>query len=395
MKVFKTSVMWLCAAALSLLLATAVAAEDPIRPDRFHLTVNGDRADLGENVPVIVESRALLPLTFVCEQLGGDDYDWNEADKAVMLARGETVIKLVIDSDKAFVNDEETNLNVAPILYNDSPYVPLAFVATAFDMSVFWEETSSTAFIADNARIDRIIKLMNSGITEPDEVPTKSASLTMDMEMDFFGESVEVHMEGIIQQDPANTFQRIALTTTVPGEDDILVEIFDDGNAMYTVANGEVIKMASAFALSDDMMSQYIPVLGADIDRRFYAGLNLLEDETSFTIYGTMFAPDEFFQEIISGIDGIGELAQLMAGLEMSITEPFSIVLVYDSETGFPLSMQMRYAIEMSMTIEGEELLMNIKYNVDMPKFEYGVVFDTIIPAEIMEAAIDMAEVLE
>jgi len=398
MKILKTFVKLMGAGSLLVLLSSVVAAADPVRSDMFSLSINGDEVEFGENVPVIVEDRTLLPLRFVFEQLDGDELEWNEEERLATLTRGEDVVKLWVDTGKAEVNGTEANLEVAPIIYNDSTYVPLAFIADDFDMSVHWDNDNFAAYIADNSQIDKIIDLIIGNSQDGSiGMPSTSADIMIEMEIrmeagGLFDDSMKIHSEGKVQQDHTNRFQHTALSITVHGENEkLFVESYDDGNAMYMLVNDDVIKTQSAFTYTESLLSQYSGIYWLDIAQKFYSGLKLEEDDEKFTVSGKMFIPEEDFHQLImagfneSFAEAAEDVAQMIGGMEVKFIEPVDFIMVFHRETRRPLSMQMRYAVEMSMDVFGEKFFIFQKYSVNMPKFEYDVKFDTTVPARIVE----------
>lgn len=84
---------------------------------------------------IIKNNRSLVPVRVISEQLGGI-VDWNEKNKIVTIQKGKNKIILTIDSDKAIFNNNEILLEHPAIIYNNSTYVPLRFVAENLDAVV-------------------------------------------------------------------------------------------------------------------------------------------------------------------------------------------------------------------------------------------------------------------
>jgi len=68
---------------------------------------------------------------------------------------------LLIGQKEAFVNDEPITLNAAPLLYQNSTYIPLRFVAEALNRRVVWEGSLKAAFICDADKYDGIKQLLD------------------------------------------------------------------------------------------------------------------------------------------------------------------------------------------------------------------------------------------
>ena len=77
---------------------------------------------------IIRNGRALAPLGLISKEFGASA-DWDGIKREVRITKHRTEIDLTIDSDIAFVNGVETELDCPAILYKDSVYAPLRFVA--------------------------------------------------------------------------------------------------------------------------------------------------------------------------------------------------------------------------------------------------------------------------
>ncbi|GEM_PF-3374631 len=100
-----------------------------------------------DTVPVIVESRTLLPVRYVAEPLGAD-VKWDTAEqKATVILKGK-VIEMWINNPVAKVNGvskyiDPDNQEVKPIIIPPGrTMLPLRFIAENLDCKVDWDETS-------------------------------------------------------------------------------------------------------------------------------------------------------------------------------------------------------------------------------------------------------------
>ncbi len=98
--------------------------------------------------PIIRNDRTMLPARFVAENLGAK-VEWEEATQTVTITSedGKTVIKLVIGSNKAFVNGQEIILDSAAFIENDRTYTPVRFVAEALGATVEWVDKNQEVII--------------------------------------------------------------------------------------------------------------------------------------------------------------------------------------------------------------------------------------------------------
>ena len=95
-----------------------------------NLIVNGETVIL-DVPPVLVVDRTLVPLRGIIEALDGT-VDWDENEKKVTLGNGTSVIELTIDSNIAYLNGVEVQLDTKPVIMNDRAMFPLRFIAEAF-----------------------------------------------------------------------------------------------------------------------------------------------------------------------------------------------------------------------------------------------------------------------
>ncbi len=113
-----------------------------------NMMVNGavKPIDAESTVPIVVNGRTLLPIRAVVEELGGT-VAWDGDTQTVTLQYGEDGIKLVIDSQSAYVNGSPQTLDVAPTVIHDRTMLPIRFVAEHFHFDVTWNEVEQMVTI--------------------------------------------------------------------------------------------------------------------------------------------------------------------------------------------------------------------------------------------------------
>ena len=127
------------------------------------MVVNGTEKAIDEQgtAPVIISDRTLLPVRAVVEEMGGT-VGWNEENQEVTLKYGSDTIRLTIDSNEAYLNDETKTLDVAPAIINDRTMLPIRFVAESFNFNVEWNESSQE------------VTIKKSAVTETPQQPTEN-----------------------------------------------------------------------------------------------------------------------------------------------------------------------------------------------------------------------------
>lgn len=128
---------------------------DPVR--QLILTIGKkDAAVFGKTksndvAPKIVNGRTMLPARFVAESLGAV-VAWNAEKQEVTIkgknAKDEDITILIyIDSDIAYVNDEQFKLDSPAFIENDRTYTPVRFISEQLGASVEWNEADKTVTI--------------------------------------------------------------------------------------------------------------------------------------------------------------------------------------------------------------------------------------------------------
>ncbi len=97
-------------------------------------------------VPIMKNNRTLLPVRAVVETF--DAYViWDENEEKITVIRDDITIQLWIDSTIAYVNDEEYELDVVPVVINSRTFMPLRFIAENLGLTVGWNEANQTVTV--------------------------------------------------------------------------------------------------------------------------------------------------------------------------------------------------------------------------------------------------------
>lgn len=94
---------------------------------------------------IIRDQRALVPARLISKDLGGI-VSWDGVNREVTITKDEKKIVLEIDSKIAFVNGKEMELDYPAIIYKDSTYVPLRFLAENLDAKVNYSPSLSPEY---------------------------------------------------------------------------------------------------------------------------------------------------------------------------------------------------------------------------------------------------------
>lgn len=87
--------------------------------------------------PVIKNGRTLIPVKALSMAFGAQ-VQWISAERKVIISQGTTVIILMLDSNKIFVNGVEQTIDVAATSINGRTVVPISFIAQKLGLKVNW-----------------------------------------------------------------------------------------------------------------------------------------------------------------------------------------------------------------------------------------------------------------
>ncbi len=105
------------------------------------MEINGVEKEIDEGrstAPIVLNDRTLVPIRAIIEAFGGS-VGWEGETQTVTLNMNENTIKLVIDSDTAYLNNTSHTLDAAPTVVNERTMLPIRFIAEGFNIGVAWE----------------------------------------------------------------------------------------------------------------------------------------------------------------------------------------------------------------------------------------------------------------
>lgn len=104
--------------------------------------VDGEGKTL-DAAPVIRNSRTMLPVRFVAENLGAT-VGWDDATSTVTVSSNVATLEIVIGKATAKVNGKEIALDSPAFIENSRTYLPVRFVAENLGAAVGWDGATST-----------------------------------------------------------------------------------------------------------------------------------------------------------------------------------------------------------------------------------------------------------
>ena len=126
----------------NLLIADNLSTKIELAIDDPYMYINGEQYEIDPGrgtYPVIVNSRTLLPIRAIVENLGGS-IEWDEAEKRVSIKYMNKRIELWVDKDTISVNENQEQIDQPPVIINSRTMVPVRFVAENMGCEVIWHE---------------------------------------------------------------------------------------------------------------------------------------------------------------------------------------------------------------------------------------------------------------
>lgn len=205
MKIIKKA-LCLCLIMLIILSTASLAKEEPIK-----IFVNKGIIP-SDQPPIIKNSRVLVPLRVIAEQLGAW-VTYDSGEKRVNINKDEISITLVIGESEIWYSDKEkagpVAIDVPAMIKNGRTMVPLRAVAELFDMNVKWDERKRAVYLGNNTENQYTITLKNAGLKIMDALKQKGSlpdgTYVADVikeEIDFDGAKVQGYAVTLRKDNP-------------------------------------------------------------------------------------------------------------------------------------------------------------------------------------------------
>ncbi|UQZ32787.1 copper amine oxidase [Paenibacillus sp. PK3_47] len=116
------------------------------------LVIGSTTAYVGESsykldtAPFIHNSRTYVPVRFVAEHLGAN-VTWDKSKQEVMITKGSTTIRWVVNKKQAIVNGKAVMFDTAPLLKHQRTFIPVRFVSELLATDVEYVPGSRSVLI--------------------------------------------------------------------------------------------------------------------------------------------------------------------------------------------------------------------------------------------------------
>lgn len=106
------------------------------------MTVDGAKQSL-EVAPLLKDNTTYVPIKYVLDAFGGTS-TWNNAAKKITVKRGTDVLELTVGEKEFFVNGTSKQAEVSPIVVDGRTLVPLRLVSEQLGIGVNWEKKTKS-----------------------------------------------------------------------------------------------------------------------------------------------------------------------------------------------------------------------------------------------------------
>lgn len=214
-------------------VTAAVASMSAAYAQDITVSVDGKGVDF-DQLPVIENDRTLVPMRAIFEALGAT-VEWDGDTRTVTSTKGETVIKLTIDSADMYIGSDVKKLDVPAKIINDRTMVPVRAISEAFECKVDWDGANQAVIITTSQETAAPSETTEpSATTAPAETTEPSATAAPSS-----GTSTTPSSEAMPAKDGVNTYVPIlsvGVINTETGELDS--SAVEKTTTDYTPVNG-------------------------------------------------------------------------------------------------------------------------------------------------------------
>lgn len=141
--------------------------------NEIKLWIDGNYVE-SDVAPFIEESRTLVPLRVISENLGLD-VEWMPEEKQVIISQGEDYFVFLIGENFYSKGDLKMEMDAAPKIVADRTFVPIRVIAELFNKEVNWDNANRTVVIGSGYNFT----LQNKEVT-PKKEEIKKAEKTLE-----------------------------------------------------------------------------------------------------------------------------------------------------------------------------------------------------------------------
>lgn len=375
----------------SVLSGAVFAAESPTItevPGR-KIILEGSPLEL-KNVPIAIGGRTMLPLRELVVALGVPNDDEHiiykrvsKDEQYVAVIYEQTKIEMTIGKPEAYINGERLELDAAPVIYKNSTYIPLRFVAEALEKKVVWVGESNTVLIIDQENYENISEIMKKSAEAGKNIVRNRMDMDVDMEISSggLGLLMGVEVDALVDREAKTMYVKSAASMLGI---EAVTEIYLSDNTLYqsdplTGAWTKVVYTPEEHEMIfENQVSQY----QLEEDDKLLACLRLeeSENEDELVLVGKTNYISSFIDAFTQQSDAMG-----MGQSEAPEFDEFLLRIVLDSDT-YALK---RFTMEVSAdnAKDGETAAMSITADVVYSDIDGD--FEITVPEDVVKNAVE------
>lgn len=338
------------------LLCSNIAFANPIiyeKPD-VKIIVEGNPLQLDAEVPIIVNSRTLVPLRKLLVGLGVPDntenIKWIGETREVKVVYNGVTIDLAIDSSKGYINGQEYTLDSAPIIHRDRTYLPARFVGEALGYTISWDQYTPAVLVTSNQNMEKLTQILNDLNTAMNNVKTYEVASVreVNIESNYEGEV------GNVQYTTTNVERADLEKKIIYTESNFKDEFSNEINMSYNTQDAfyNCSKFIEEGVLYDEGWEKYEYQPGLDETTPFEGKekLGLIKFDSS--IYGSLILKEYSNAYTISTSSNQIDVLKALNGMELfneiyeyGNLEDFSYQLAIDKDTKLPMELDINFTM--------------------------------------------------
>ena len=116
--------------------------------DEIKVYLNGEKIEF-DVTPQIINGRTMVPIRAIFEAMGAT-VSWDNDTETAICSKGETVIKMTVNSTNMYINDKVFQMDVSPVIINGRTLAPARYVAEGFSAEVTWSSKNKIVSLTTN-----------------------------------------------------------------------------------------------------------------------------------------------------------------------------------------------------------------------------------------------------
>lgn len=115
--------------------------------DNGEISVYLDAAKIEFDVkPQIINGRTMVPIRAIFEEMGAI-VEWDSNTSSVICTKGDTLVKMTVNSTDMHINNQITKMDISPVVINGRTLAPARYVAEALSADVQWSQKNNNVVI--------------------------------------------------------------------------------------------------------------------------------------------------------------------------------------------------------------------------------------------------------